>query len=93
MDEKAAKILTADARKMLADLTERLQNASDWTAGSLEGDVRAFAEGEQLKLGAIAQPLRAALTGRAVSPGVFDVMETLGRDETLARLGDASAAP
>ncbi len=93
MDEKAAKILTADARKMLADLTERLQNASDWTAGSLEGDIRAFAEGEQLKLGAIAQPLRAALTGRAVSPGVFDVMETLGRDETLARLGDASAAP
>jgi glutamyl-tRNA synthetase len=74
-------------------LTERLQNARQWTAGSLEESVRAFAEEEQLKLGRIAQPLRVALTGRAVSPGVFDVMETLGRAETLARLGDVATAP
>ena len=71
----------------------RLQNARHWTAGSLEEIARAFAEEEQLKLGRIAQPLRVALTGRAVSPGVFDVMETLGRDETLARLGDIATAP
>jgi glutamyl-tRNA synthetase len=77
---------------MLGRLTVRLQNASHWSAGSLEETVRAFAEDEQLKLGRIAQPLRVALTGRVVSPGVFDVMETLGRDETLARLGDVASA-
>ncbi len=91
-DEKAASHLAGDAPSLLRRLTVRLQNASDWTAGSLEGEVRAFAEGEQIKLGSVAQPLRAALTGRAVSPGVFDVMETLGRDETLARLADAGRA-
>lgn len=89
-DEKAAKQLAGDAPSLLRRLTVRLQNASDWSAGSLEEEVRAFAEGEQLKLGSVAQPLRAALTGRAVSPGVFEVMETLGRDETLARLGDVT---
>jgi len=92
-DEKAAKHLAGDAPRMLARLTVRLQNARSWTAGSLEEIVRAFAEDEQLKLGRIAQPLRAALTGRTVSPGVFDVMETLGREETLARLGDIATAP
>ena len=73
---------------MLARLTERLQNARQWTAGPIEEIVRSFAEDEGLKLGHVAQPLRAALTGRAVSPGVFDVIETLGRDEALARLSD-----
>jgi glutamyl-tRNA synthetase len=91
-EEKAAKHLSGDAPQMLAHLTVRLQNARQWTAGSLEQLVRDFAEEEQLKLGRIAQPLRVALTGRAVSPGVFDVMETLGRDETLARLGDIAPA-
>jgi glutamyl-tRNA synthetase len=92
-EQKAAKHLAGDAPAALARLTERLRNARHWAAGSLEKDVRAFAEEEQLKLGRIAQPLRVALTGRAVSPGVFDVMETLGRDETLARLGDVATAP
>jgi len=92
-EQKAAKHLAGDAPAALARLTERLRNARQWAAGSLEKDVRAFAEEEQLKLGRIAQPLRVALTGRAVSPGVFDVMETLGRDETLARLGDVATAP
>jgi glutamyl-tRNA synthetase len=91
-EEKAAKHLADDAPEMLARLTVRLQNARQWTAGSLEEIIRAFAEDEQLKLGRIAQPLRVALTGRVVSPGVFDVMETLGRDETLARLGDVAPA-
>jgi len=92
-EEKAAYHLAGNAFETLARLTERLQNARQWSAGSLEEIVRAFAEDEQLKLGRIAQPLRVALTGRVVSPGVFDVMETLGRDETLARLGDVAAAP
>lgn len=91
-DQKAARLLEGEAAERLARLTVRLQNASEWQAGALERSVRAFAEEEGVKLGQIAQPLRAALTGRTVSPGVFDVMETLGRDETLARLGDVSRA-
>jgi glutamyl-tRNA synthetase len=89
-EQNAAKHLADDAPRILARLTERLQHVSPWTAESVEETVRAFAEDELLKLGRIAQPLRVALTGRAVSPGVFDVMETLGRDETLARLGDVA---
>ena len=89
-DEKAAKLLDG-ASPILARLTVRLRGASEWRAGSVEEIVRFFAEEEQVKLGKVAQPLRAALTGRSVSPGVFDVMETLGRDETLARLQDAAA--
>ena len=86
MDEKAASSLNPEAVPMLARLTERLQHASSVEAAKAEEIVREFAEQEQLKLGKVAQPLRAALTGRAVSPGVFDVMETLGREEVLARL-------
>ena len=89
-DEKAAKHLDGAARPILARLTVRLRDASEWRAGSVEQIVRSFADEEQVKLGKVAQPLRAALTGRSVSPGVFDVMETLGRDETLARLDDAA---
>jgi glutamyl-tRNA synthetase len=91
-DEKAAKLLAGAAPQMLARLTERLRNATDWTAASIEEIVRSFAESEGRKLGQIAQPLRAALTGRAVSPGIFDVMETLGRGESLARLRDVASA-
>jgi glutamyl-tRNA synthetase len=67
-----------------------LAAASDWKAPALEAAVRGYAETNQLKLGAVAQPLRAALSGRAVSPPVFDMMAVLGREETLARIGDAA---
>ncbi|MEM9048208.1 MAG: glutamate--tRNA ligase [Pseudomonadota bacterium] len=90
-DEKAAKQLGKEAVAMLGRLTERVQHAS-WTRGALEAETKAFAEAEELKLGKIAQPLRAALTGRTVSPPIFDVMAILGRDETLARLSDAAGA-
>lgn len=90
LDEKAARILDAEMRGMLARLTTRLAGDSEWRAESVEQIVRSFAEEEELKLGKVAQPLRAALTGRLISPGVFDVIETLGREETLARLGDAA---
>jgi glutamyl-tRNA synthetase len=63
----------------------------DWTAPALDAVVRDFAEKSGLKLGKIAQPLRAALTGSAVSPPVFDVMAVLGRDEALARIKDQTA--
>jgi len=87
-DEKAEKQLTDETRMMLARLTEHLQHASSLTRTEAEDLVRSFAEAEGLKLGKVAQPLRAALTGRAVSPGVFEVIETLGKEETLARLSD-----
>ena len=60
----------------------------EWTAASTEAAIREFAEQQGLKLGAVAQPLRAALTGRSTSPGVFDVLAVLGRDESLARIAD-----
>jgi glutamyl-tRNA synthetase len=67
-------------------------SANDWNAPTLEAAIKAQAESSGQKLGTIAQPLRAALTGRAVSPPVFDVLEVLGRDEALARISDAAAA-
>jgi len=85
-DDKAVKLLTPEACALLGKLTPRLQGVSDWTSEALESAVRAFAEEAGVKLGSVAQPLRAALTGRATSPGVFDVLVTLGRDESLARI-------
>ena len=87
-DEKAQKQLSDDARAMLGELTSHLREARDWTTEELETITKAFAEQQAMKLGKIAQPLRAALTGRTVSPGIYDVMVTLGRDETLARISD-----
>jgi glutamyl-tRNA synthetase len=90
-DPKSAKLLTQDAVEGLGRLHVKLDGISEWTAEALEETVRAFADAEELKLGKVAQPLRAALTGRAVSPGVFEVMRVLGRDETLSRLAGVSA--
>jgi len=88
MDEKAAKLLDGEARARLAELLVQLEQVPDWRAESLEAVVRAYAERTGQKLGGIAQPLRAALTGSTVSPPVFDVMAVLGREEALARLRD-----
>jgi glutamyl-tRNA synthetase len=86
-DEKAAALLHDEARARLGRLADRLAQAV-WTTGDLEAAVRGFAEAEGVKLGTIAQPLRAALTGSAASPPIFDVLVALGRKETLARLAD-----
>jgi glutamyl-tRNA synthetase len=86
-DAAADKVLASISPGMLERLTSRLQNAT-WTADGLEAAVREFAEAESVGLGKVAQPLRVALTGRTVSPGVFGMMEILGREESLARLGD-----
>jgi glutamyl-tRNA synthetase len=86
LDEKAARLLAGEARDILAKLTPQLEGVSAWCSEALEQTVREFAESAGIKLGAAAQPLRAALTGRATSPGVFDVLETLGREESLRRL-------
>jgi len=88
VDEAAAKLLEGDARQLLARARDALAAVDDWSAPVLESAVRIVAEEAQLGLGKVAQPLRAALTGRTTSPGIFDVLALLGREESLARLGD-----
>ena len=90
-DPKAAEILQKSVG-VLPGLLPYLEALPDWSAAAAEGAVRAFAEATGAKLGQVAQPLRAALTGRATSPGIFDVLAVLGRDESLARLRDAMPA-
>jgi len=87
-DPKADTLLTPDARKLLSELSPKLA-ASRWEAGSLEETVRHQADSLGLKLGALAQPLRVALSGSTTSPPIFEVMAVLGREETLGRLADA----
>ncbi len=91
LDEKAQKILDDAGRGTLADVLAVLKAAPEWNAESLEAAVKAFAESSGRKLGSIAQPLRAALTGRTTSPGIFDVLAVLGREESLARIADQAA--
>jgi glutamyl-tRNA synthetase len=88
----ATKALTEEARHRLSVLAADLAAIGDtrWTAEVLESELRKFVEAKSLKLGAIAQPLRAALTGSLASPGIFEVMEVLGRDESLARIADVA---
>jgi len=88
LDEKAASLLNEEGRAVLKSVLPDLEAAGDWTIESLDAVVRAHAEKTGLKLGKIAQPLRAALTGRATSPGVFDVLFVLGREESLGRIRD-----
>ena len=88
LDPKAQKVLGGEARQLLARLGPRLQAAPAWSAETLEQALGEFAASNDLKLGKIAQPLRAALTGRAASPGIYDVLVILGRDESLNRIFD-----
>jgi len=90
LDDKAATILNEKGRQILDGLLPVLEACSDWTDIELNNAVRAHCEAAGLKLGQIAQPLRAALTGRSTSPGVFDVLTVLGREESLARIRDQS---
>ena len=89
LDEKAAGLLNAEARAILRGAHGALSSVQgEWSAASAEASIRTFAQAGGYKLGAVAQPLRAALTGRSTSPGVFDVLAVLGRQESLARIGD-----
>ncbi|MBX9925477.1 MAG: glutamate--tRNA ligase, partial [Hyphomicrobiaceae bacterium] len=90
-DDRAAKQLDPAARANIGALISRLAAVSSFDSHNLEAVVRSYAEETGSKLGSVAQPLRAALTGRTVSPPVFDVMAVLGRDEALARLKAASS--
>jgi len=89
-DEKSAAHLTDVFRRILSELTPQLQNAS-WDRDTLEGVVSMVAASHDMKLGKLAGPLRAALSGRPVSPSVFDMMLVLGREETIARISQAAA--
>ncbi len=88
LDEKAAKLLDANAKATLTALLARLEAVSDWQAPALEAAVRAYGEAVGAKLGDLAAPLRIALTGKTVAPPLFDVLAVLGRDESLARIRD-----
>ena len=88
VDEAAAALLTSEAREVLHAAHGALSALADWEPASLEAAIREVAEGLGVKLGKLAQPLRAALTGRTTSPGIFDVLALLGRNESLARIAD-----
>jgi glutamyl-tRNA synthetase len=92
LTEKAAALLDDDARAHLAQVSAALKEEKHWTSEALEATTKALAERLELGLGKLAQPMRAALTGTTTSPGIFDVLVLLGREEALARI-DAQAAP
>jgi len=87
-DDAAKKLLREDARTTLGEVYELVSGLGEWSVPAIDAAMRDFAEAKGLKLGKIAQPLRAALTGRTVSPGIFEVMVLIGREESLARLSD-----
>ncbi|MCZ6841058.1 MAG: glutamate--tRNA ligase [Alphaproteobacteria bacterium] len=89
LTDKAVKLLDAEALENLAVLAISLEKLTSWEIGALEACVREFADAKGIKLGQIAQPLRAVLTGSTVSPGIFDVMAALGRGEAQARIQSA----
>ncbi len=88
IDPKAQALLTPDNRALIGRLRAALEHIEPWSATTTEAAMRGFAEANNLKLGAVAQPLRAALTGKSTSPGIFEVLSVLGRAESLARLAD-----
>jgi glutamyl-tRNA synthetase len=88
LDEKAVQLLGGEAPHLLALVHAGLSVLDEWNAEATEAVVRSVAETAGVKLGQVAQPLRAALTGRATSPGIFDVLVLLGREESLARIAD-----
>lgn len=93
LDEAALALLTDDSLDLLKKVKQGLSACPDWSEAALENAVKTVAEEAGLGLGKVAQPLRAALTGRTTSPGIFDVLVLLGREEALGRIGDAIAAP
>jgi len=88
IDEAAGALLTDEGRQTLASAHAKLVALANWDVPALEAAIREVAEGTGVKLGKLAQPLRAALTGRTTSPGIFDVLSLLGREESLGRIAD-----
>jgi glutamyl-tRNA synthetase len=92
LDERAAKLLEGDGRTLLEQVRHALAAVPAWEAATLDAAVRALAEAQSVGLGKLAQPLRAALTGQTTSPGIFDVLLALGRDESMGRIDDLLAS-
>ncbi|MBV8925715.1 MAG: glutamate--tRNA ligase [Bradyrhizobium sp.] len=92
IEAKALALLTPETRELIGRLRDALETVAPWNVATTEAAMRAYAEANGLKLGAVAQPLRAALTGKTTSPGIFEVLSVLGREECLARLGDQATA-
>jgi len=88
LDEKASNLVEGEGRDHLQNLRSQLADLEGWSAEGLQESIREYADGAGIKLGKAAQPLRAALSGRTISPSLFEVMEILGREETLGRLDD-----
>ena len=88
LDDKAAAMATPEARRLIGNLSGTLDTVNDWSEAPLEAAVRDFAETNSVKLGQVAQPLRVALTGSTVSPGIFEVMRVLDRTEAIGRMRD-----
>ena len=93
LDEAAKALLTSDAMALLSSANQSLAALAKWDEASVEGAIREVADKAGVKLGKLAQPLRAALTGRTTSPGIFDVLALLGRDESLARISEQMMEP
>ncbi len=93
LDEKAVAQMTPEARSLIGNVSRDLAMVDPWSAETAEAAVRAYAERSGVKLGQVAQPLRAALTGRTTSPGIFDVLAVLGKAESLARIADQAVGP
>lgn len=91
VNDQAKALLTPEAKGTLAAVLPELENVANWDAADIEAAVRGYAERTGLKLGSVAQPLRAALTGKTTSPPIFDVLTVLGREESLARVRDQAA--
>jgi glutamyl-tRNA synthetase len=91
LDAKALALATPEARRLIARLMPAIRQVPDWSEAALEAEIRNFAESQGVKLGVVAQPLRAALTGSTTSPGIFEVMRILGRDEATERMSDFGA--
>jgi glutamyl-tRNA synthetase len=92
-DAAARALLTPDTRPLLAEAHRELSAVADWQPEAIEAAVRNVADAAGVKLGKLAQPLRAALTGRTTSPGIFDVLALLGQCESLARISDQLVEP
>ena len=91
-DPKATKLMSPETVALLGELETGLADLTLWDAPGLEAFVRQFAESHELRLGKVAQPLRAAVTGGTVSPPIFDVLAVFGRDESLERIRETIAA-
>jgi glutamyl-tRNA synthetase len=93
MDPAAEALLTPESRTLLKAAHDALSLLVEWNHDTLEQAIREVAERGGVKLGKLAQPLRAALTGRTTSPGIFDVLALLGQGESLLRIDDQIVEP